>query len=543
MSTDRKSKRNLDRRRFLEFMGANAVLGSVVLGGSALMGSCASRELSKAPVDGQIPVLPYSDKDDLLVAEGIKYSILASWGDVIKSDGTSLGFNNDFLAFFPIDNSTSEGVLCINHESPHSGFVANYWSDDYSNKSKMQVDLERKAVGVSTLHIRQENGKWQFVKNSQFNRRIDGTTEMPLVSDREIVGSRKAIGTLGNCAGGVTPWGTYLTCEENYDMYYGEAFVKAGKRQIGMGPSNYQLMWQKFYPLPPEHYGWVVEIHPMTGVSKKLTALGRFAHECATVRPSKNDLCVVYMGDDANNECIYKFISSQPESLEKGTLYVANIDKGQWLPLDLDANPALKGQFKNQTDLLIRTREAAKIVGGTPMDRPEDIEICPRTGAIIVTLTNNSEKGNLFGSLLRIEETGNDPFAMTFKSSTFLAGGEATGFACPDNLAFDRKGNLWMTTDMSGSKMNKGPYAPFKNNGLFYIPMQGPQAGKAHLVATAPRDAEFTGPTFSPDGKTLFLCVQHPGELSKGPGQYTSHWPTGQIPKPSVVCLSGGIIS
>jgi len=539
--------KNFDRRRFLEFMGTSVAVGSG-LAGFSLTTSCATGDSAKksqaAGTGDSIPVLPYSDRDELLLAEGLTYTLLASWGDEIKRDGTTFGFNNDFLAFFPIDNSPSEGVLCINHETPHSGFVADYWGADQSMKSQSQVNLERKSVGVTLLHIRQEKGKWQALKDSKFNRRMDATSEIPLVSDKDIAGSKKVIGTLANSGGGFTPWDSYLTCEGNYDLFYGEAHLKSGKRHIGRGSSKEApLLWQNHYPLPPEHYGWVVEIDPMTGASKKLTSLGRFAHKGATVRPAKNDLCVVYMSDDAKDECLYKFISSQPSSLEKGTLYVANIDKGQWLPLDLEKNISLKAQFKNQTELLVRTREAAKLVGGTPLDRPEDVEICPRTGALIVALSSNLERGNYFGSLLRIEESGNDPFAMTFKSSTFMAGGEETGFACPDNLAFDRKGNLWITTGISASEMNQGPYARFKNNGLFYIPLQGPSAGKAHLIATAPKDAQLTGPTFSPDGKTLFFCMQHPGELSKGPGHYTSHWPTGKVPKPSVVCLSGGIIS
>jgi secreted PhoX family phosphatase len=173
------------------------------------------------------------------------------------------------------------------------------------------------------------------------------------------------------------------------------------------------------------------------------------------------------------------------------------------------------------------------------------VEVCPRTGAVYLTLTNNIRRGNLYGSILKLEEKGNDPLATEFSSSTFLGGGPENGLACPDNLLFDRAGNLWVTSDISGRKLNQGEYAPFGNNGLFFVPMSGRNAGRPRLVATAPRDAEFTGPTFSADGKTLFLSVQHPGELTTDLEQCTSHWPDGgsSIPKPAVVAISGPLLS
>ncbi len=179
-----------------------------------------------------------------------------------------------------------------------------------------------------------------------------------------------------------------------------------------------------------------------------------------------------------------------------------------------------------------------------PLDRPEDIEICPRTGAVYTTLTNNAAKMNFFGSILKLEEKNNDPFALEFKSSIFLTGGEESGLACPDNLVFDRRGNLWVTTDMPGSNMHKVPYTKFKNNGLFFIPMEGVNAGRAFLVASGPTDSELTGPCFSPDGRTLFLSVQHPGENSKNRENPTSRWPNGEkdIPRSSVVAISGPLL-
>ncbi|MEK7257559.1 MAG: alkaline phosphatase PhoX, partial [Bacteroidota bacterium] len=276
-------------------------------------------------------------------------------------------------------------------------------------------------------------------------------------------------------------------------------------------------------------------------------ALGRCAHECATVVELEDGRIVVYTGDDANDQCLYKFIGSEPGSLSKGTLYVANTLLGKWIPIDFEQQKALQAKFTNQTDVLIRLREAAKLVGGTPLDRPEDIEIHPvEKGWVLVTLTNNTPKKNFTGSILKIQEADGRHDSLTFQADTYLTGGKQTGFASPDNMAFDFGGNLWFTSDMSGSLMNQHEaYLPFKNNGLFVVPREGAQAGKVVQVASAPVDAEFTGPWFAPDGETLFLSVQHPGEYSKSLKELRSHWPNGgkSIPRPAVIAISGEMIS
>jgi len=197
----------------------------------------------------------------------------------------------------------------------------------------------------------------------------------------------------------------------------------------------------------------------------------------------------------------------------------------------------LKKKFSSSLEMLIRTREAAKIVGATPLDRPEDIEIHPVSGDVIVALTNNLSRGNSFGSLLKIQEKNSDASSLEFDASTFLSGGEETGFACPDNLAFDSQGDLWFTTDISNKSINKAPYEFMKNNSLFYLPLKGAGAGKAHRVASGPVGSELTGPVFSPDGRTLFLSVQHPGEKSPSYKNPTSHWPDGgnAMPRSAVV--------
>ena len=212
-----------------------------------------------------------------------------------------------------------------------------------------------------------------------------------------------------------------------------------------------------------------------------------------------------------------------------------------WIPL-AHSDSRLRKVFKDQTEILINCREAGRLVGATPQDRPEDIEIDPFTGDVLIALTNNKTAGRPFGKILKISETDNNPLSLTFKSSIYLEGGEKGGFACPDNLAFDKRGNLWFTTDMSGNDMHKGGMKNFGNNGLFVVMRTGAQKGIPVQIASAPTDAEFTGPLFSEDGETLFLSVQHPGEQSKSKDSLTSHWPMGDIPRSAVVTLQGPLL-
>ncbi|NJL24420.1 MAG: DUF839 domain-containing protein, partial [Calothrix sp. SM1_5_4] len=226
---------------------------------------------------------------------------------------------------------------------------------------------------------------------------------------------------------------------------------------------------------------------------------------------------------------------------KRASFFVADTANGRWLSLDRNKDARLRKAFKDQTELLIRTREAAKIVGATPLNRPEDVEIDPATRAVFVTLTNSKIKADRYGSILKIVEKNADPLSLEFSSSVFKPGGPETGFACPDNLVFDRKGNLWMTTDISGASMHKSGYETFGNNGLFFFPLSGPHAGQSFQVASAPKGAELTGPCFSPDGRTLFLSVQHPGEHHHARPEMESHWPDGGAapPAPCVVAVSG----
>lgn len=519
------------RREFVLFMGRGLALSAAAL----TLDGCVSGSKS-----GPLPLVPLkpSSEDNLKLAAGFRYEVLLRWGQPLNSQGLKFGFNNDYLAYLPLDpRNPYDGLLWVNHEY-HDPYFNSGWRKDQARTLK-QVAMERKEVGGSLVHIRKAAGQaWEFVPNSPYNRRLDAFTPIPFAGGATVLGKKSAIGTFGNCAGGITPWSTVLSCEENYMNFVGEAVFTNGKRSIK--PADGYLSWDKHIQLPPEHYGWVVEVEPKTGKAKKLTSLGRFAHECATCIVAGDGRTVVYMGDDADDEFIYKFISAKPGSLEQGELFVADTVNGRWLSLSLKGNELLRKNFKTATDCLVRTREAARIVGATPQDRPEDVEIDPQSRAVLVACTSNKTRGRPFGSILKIEEKNADPLSLEFRASTFISGGPATGFACPDNLAFDPRGNLWMCSDISGANQANREYEPFGNNGLYYIPLSGDHAGRVFQVASAPNGAELSGPLFAPDG-TLFLSVQHPGERHHDKGYPPSHWPDGgqSEPAPCVVQITG----
>lgn len=530
--------RTYNRRKFIEFIGKGTIGAAVV---PSILISCDSDKESKSSnaTSEQKKIFPFEailpqEIDDLVLADGLTYSVLIKWGDSIKGDDY-FGFNNDFIQFLPLKDTEDEALLWVNHEYVDTRFVTGYREGD--ERTKEAIDKEMYNVGGSFIKIKKDGDNWVFVENDNYNKRVTGHTKIPFNWDAPVGDRDFGIGTLGNCSGGLTPWGNILTCEENYDGFYGETDYSTGE-PVHMHSG---MSWEDHYPENvPEHYGWVVEVNPETGEAQKHIALGRCAHECAKLHELEDGRLVVYTGDDGNDKCLYKFIGSEPGSLKEGTLYVANLEDGKWESMDYSSQDILQKKYKDQTEVLVRARESSLDVGGSMLDRPEDIEIDPVTGSILIACTNNTPKENYFGSILKIDESdGYD--GLTFTHDTYLAGGEETGFACPDNMAFDPKGNLWFTSDMSGSVMGEEPYIQFKNNGLFFVPRSGPKAGEVLQVASAPTHAEFTGPCFSPDGSTLFLSVQHPGEYSEDPDAPSSSWPEGKetMPKPSVVCISG----
>ncbi|WP_034384426.1 PhoX family phosphatase [Deinococcus sp. YIM 77859] len=485
-----------------------------------------------------------TNADTLTVPERYRWQILAPWGEVFTADGREIGFNHDYVGFFPIDlleggRSSTDALLTINHEYTNALFVGG----NTRERTREQIEAEMRAVGVSVVRVRKEGGEWKIVPDPR-NRRIDAFTEIeltgPVRGSTAVKGATTVRGTVGNCSGGQTPWGTLLTCEENVDGY-----------QKAWAGSGYDAL----------HQGWVTEIDPFdpAWTPKKRTAMGRFRHENVAVTVARDGRVVGYMGDDMQDACVYKFVSRgryNPQHrnanrtlLEDGDLYVANFGNGSWILLDYARNKQLqeakdangKPLFTGQADVLADARAAALAVGGTPVDRPEDIEIHPRTGEVYVALTNNSKHGNYFGQIIRLREDGDDWTATKFLWEVFAVGGPQSGFASPDNLVFDPYGNLWMVTD--NSDLSTNPIKAFHgNNAMFFFPTEGPHAGRAYRFAVGPVDAEMTGPVWSPDGKTLFLAIQHPGEDSESLDKLTSSFaakPGTRIPRPTLVAIEG----
>lgn len=537
---------DLTRRNFLTYAG----LGSL----AALAGRADTvRALApdrKGPPPAFFQPIDHSSADRLILPDGFRADRVITYDDPLGSTGPAgaekFGFNCDFNCYCPIDaltggRNSAEGLLWTNHEYPNPLFVSGFTGGKKVKKTAGQIRAEKLSVGGSVVHVRREGGTWKPVVGSKFNRRVTASyPEIPLTgpaAKRVPAG----VGSLANCSGGRTPWFTVLSCEENYPDF--NAGGKEGLRWADVASEA----------LDERQYGWVVEVDPFGELPpRKHSSLGRFKHENASLRVGPKGKLVVYMGDDEADEHLYKFVSAEavPANgsradkravLERGTLYAADFPNGRWLPLDRDRSPKLRDLFATQADVLMETRKAAKALGATPLDRCEDCEVFPADGSIYVAMTNNNKKGNAFGKIVRVIEASDDPEGEAFRFEVFLAGGAESGLACPDNLAFDRHGNLWVVCDVGSDKLNAGVYKPFGNNGLYVVPTAGSSAGDAFQFASGPVEAELTGPWFTEDESTLFLSVQHPGEMSESLTKLTSHWPEGgsAVPKPAVVAVTG----
>ena len=482
------------------------------------------------------PIEP-TTRDELVLPEGYRYDVLRLYGEEI-APGLPFGYNADFTAFLPIDapeggSSSEDGLLWVNHEYVNPMLAYGY--REGSPKTERDIRTERMAVGGSVMRVRKAaDGRWGFAQDPR-NRRMTGLTPCrltgPVAGSAATNWATEVIGSVGNCSGGVTPWGTVLSCEENVDAY-----------GLAAEPGGYGLGWPDYESL---HQGWVVEIDPFDASFSPLkrTTLGRFRHENVAIRLAKDGRGVAYMGDDKRDSCVYKFVSDGTyvpgdrdrnlRILESGRLYAADFGNGRWLLLDYEAEPRLRAAkapdgaplFTSQAAVLLDARAAALAMGATPVDRPEDIEIHPHTGHAYVALTNNYLHGNFHGQIVRIKEANDAPEATSFEWDFFAVGGPQSGFSSPDNLIFDPYGNLWMVTDVTSSRVGEPEsiYGFQGNNSMFFFATEGPDAGKAVHFASGPVECELTGPYWTPDGKTLFLSVQHPGEESESLSALTSH--------------------
>jgi uncharacterized protein len=530
----------MDRRLFLKYVGSSTAALVAASSGIETITNKASAVTANHLMNGQpegkgkpltAPFKPIHRtwENDLVLPKGYRYNIIASYGDVINSKGEIFGDSADLTVYFPIDcleggNNSEEGLIWVNHEFPEPENYMKILGIDPSTFSKSNLSnypellkMEKEAVGGSVIRVKKEKGEWKLVKDDKYNRRVDGNTLItltgPASGSKAVKGATKVIGTLGNCSGGKTLWNTALSCEEN--TYYGDDYG-----------------WPNFID---EHYGWVVEVDPFNPDApiRKHTALGRFAHENTAMGLTKDGRVVVYMGDDKRDEFFYKFISKKKynpnnreenfDILESGTLYVADLGKQRWIPLDYETNADLQNYekdgkkfFTSQADVLTYAREAGRAVNATPLDRPEDVEIHPHDGTVFLSLTNNSKHGNFHGQIIRIIPADGDHGSDKFTFEVFVAGGRQSGITCPDNLHFDSKGNLWVVEDFHATEDNV--YAAYKNCGVFMIPTDGKNYGEPFQFASGPRGCEVTGPWLTPDERTLFLDVQHPETWNPYPG-------------------------
>jgi secreted PhoX family phosphatase len=553
------------------------------------------------------------------VAQGYDADVLIRWGDGVLADvkpfsplkqtakdqAQQFGYNNDFIGFLSFDGKSDHGLLVVNHEytSAEMMFPGLGALDKDARREAITLEhvaTEMMAHGGSVIEVKRVDGKWTVVANSPYARRITADTvieisgparghiKMQTVADP--TGTRVS-GMLNNCAGAMTPWGTWLTCEENINGYfYNKSALdahpdKAALKRYGVPAEWY--VWGKFHerfdigrePNEANRFGWVVEIDPRDPNSTpvKRTALGRFKHEGAGNIVNSDGRFVVYQGDDERFDYVYKFVTrdavdlnnpkANKDILDAGTLYVARFEAdgtGRWLPLVHGQGPLFAANgFNDQGDVVIFARQAADMLGATPMDRPEDVDVNPTTNSVYVMLTNNSKRkdsqidaanprsDNKFGHIIELNPDDNDHAAVTFTWNILVTCGDPSiatvgakfnplttnsgWFGMPDNCAVDTLGRLWITTD-GNSASRTG-----RTDGVWALETEGAARGTSKLFYRVPVGAELCGPCFTPDMETLFVAVQHPGESDDDdpnakPASFetpTTRWPDFQPDMPA----------
>lgn len=544
---------DLKRRQFVQFLGASAV---VAAGHRLLPNWLVTRADGSAPA--ATPLLdnldfkpaPIDRGGDLTLSEGFDYEVLLKQGDVINPQGEQYGDHNDYLAVLQRDATT--GWLWSNHENATMKFLLPGEKDDTLKYAETRL----RNIGGSCLRLEKPpGGSWRPVLPHADNFRVDGLTSRlqltgPAAGSKWVGGASEAIGSVGNCGGGITPWGTFCTAEENFKDTWGDPEMKDKE------PNS-----SKHVRRPAEHYGYICEIDPDTRELFKHTALGRFAHENVAFTLTRDGRLVAYTADDRVEQCLYKFIArdkydpaagkANRRLLEHGTLYVANTRKGHWLALDPVKNRTLRDQGFDAARVCVHTRTAAKLVGGTPLARPEDVEVHPVTGEVYVALTSWEPSGidktkadyfaGIAGALGRLREADGDAGALAFKFGILVRGSKKSGLTWPDNLAFTESNHLIIATDYEckPKPAKNSSQEHFGNNFLVVVPTSGPKKHQVLRFAVAPHGAEFCAPTLSLDRQELWLNVQHPGESSPDLQNLTSHWPGGgdAVPKSAMVAI------
>lgn len=589
--------------------------------------------------------VPPNTLDSLVVPNGYDHAVVLRWGDPVvpgapefdvraqsaAAQARQFGYNNDFVGVLPLDGRR-RALLVVNHEYTNEDLMfPGFTSQDALSVEQLRIAMAAHGMSVVELERVDGTGQWRPVTKGRrpYNRRITalatkfeltgpaaGSVHLRTAADPK---GRTVVGTLNNCAGGVTPWGTVLSGEENFNQYFvgGDAVAEEVKPKLARygittttrhpsGSRKWERADERFdlakHPNEANRHGWIVEIDPYDPESRprKHTALGRFKHEGANVIVAKSGHVVAYMGDDERFDYLYKFVSDKKfmkgnsrvarrhnlTLLESGTLYVAELTqssageidgsgklpsdgafdgRGRWIRLVSGNRSYVDGM--TAADVLTFTRLAGDKVGATKMDRPEDVEPSLLTGKVYVALTNNTDRGragkpaadeanprnsNKHGQVLELVEDRGDNAGETFTwslpivagdpadPSTFFAGYDKTKvspISCPDNVAFDATGNLWISTD--GNALGS-------NDGLFATAVEGPERGHLKQFLTVPVGAEACGPFITGDNRSVFVAVQHPGELSGASVEKpASNWPDGDYAKPGVVVawrLDGGPI-
>jgi secreted PhoX family phosphatase len=627
-------RRTFDRRSVLKGFGAAAVTvgGASVLaargpdaqasapGGAS--GGASAGASSSTPPGLRFEAVAPNTEDALKVPQGYTSDVVIRWGDPVvpgapnwdlnhqspESAAGQFGFNCDFAELLPIEGQRNRFLLVSNHEytTPQQMFPGY----DPENPTEQQVRTEWESHGLSIVEVQgnDRDGRLRPVMG-KYNRRITATTEFALVgpaagSDLVKTSSdpsgTKVRGTLNNCSGSLTPWGTILSGEENVDQYFAggaearDETARSRYKRYGMEDSVTARRWENFddrfdirkEPQEPYRFNYIIEVDPWdpTSTPVKHTALGRFKHEAAAIHVTDDGSVVAYSGDDTRFEYLYKFVSARKiaqgaseearkqnmKVLDEGTLYVARFEgnsadftegtlpedgafdgSGQWLELaTCTADGAVTSHVEGMTgeEVLVFTRFAADQAGATKMDRPEDVQPSPKTGRVYAALTNNSYRGanrpgkddaptaeyapikeNKNGMVLEMDD---DHTGTSFGWNLLLVCGDPDdaetyfgGFdkssvspiSCPDNVAFDEHGNLWISTDGNALK---------SNDGLFAVSLEAPTRGLTKQFLTVPKGAETCGPIVRE--KRVLVNVQHPGEDEEATVESTtSHWPDG----------------
>jgi secreted PhoX family phosphatase len=524
--------------------------------------------------------------DDVTVPGGYRWDPIIRWGDPVtarapefdqddqdhRAQAQQFGYNCDYLDIIVTDRKGTRALLVANHEYTNEGIM---FPPTMSAEEKVRTAWAAHGMSVVELRRKHAGEPWRYERTGRLNRRItldtvftvDGPAAgSPLLQTAEDPTGTRVRGTMNNCAGGTTPWGTVLSGEENFNQYFLAAGTSAEEKRYGLGAQDARG-WRAFddrfdatkNPNEPNRFGWIVEVDPEDPRSTpvKHTAMGRFKHEGANVIVNRDGHVVAYMGDDERFDYVYRFVSRDTYRpggskrdrahnrtlLSHGDLSVARFTgdgledgvsdgTGEWLPLTVDGESVVPGMTTEQ--VLVFTRLAADTVQPTRMDRPEDVEPNYVNGFIYVACTNNTDRGkvgkegptepnprnaNKDGHVVEMMPTGGDHTAPTFAWNLFLiCGDEASAgryfggwtgpvspISCPDNVAFDSVGNLWVSTDGQ-------PNAIAKNDGLFKVPVAGPERGRVQQFLAVPTGAETCGPVIHDRDGSVFVAVQHPGE-------------------------------